>query len=80
MDAFVVRMTIVPALMWMLGRRAWWLPRWLDRILPNVDVEGTSLDKKIKPGRNFSEAGMAEIVELHERLIANLRLGMSVKI
>ncbi|HYQ63431.1 MMPL family transporter [Actinophytocola sp.] len=43
-DAFVVRMTIVPALMWMLGRRAWWLPRWLDRILPNVDVEGTSLD------------------------------------
>jgi RND superfamily putative drug exporter len=42
-DAFVVRMTIVPALMSMLGRRAWWLPRWLDRVLPNVDVEGTKL-------------------------------------
>ncbi|MFL6120960.1 MMPL family transporter [Actinophytocola sp.] len=42
-DAFVVRMTIVPALMSMLGRRAWWLPRWLDRILPNVDVEGAKL-------------------------------------
>ena len=43
LDAFVVRMTIVPALMSMLGGRAWWLPRWLDRILPNVDVEGAKL-------------------------------------
>jgi len=42
-DAFVVRMMIVPALMSMLGGRAWWLPRWLDRILPNVDVEGAGL-------------------------------------
>jgi RND superfamily putative drug exporter len=42
-DAFVVRMTIVPALMSMLGKRAWWLPRWLDRALPNVDVEGAKL-------------------------------------
>ena len=44
----------------------------IERVL--IDIE----DKKIKPGRNFSEAGMAEIVELHERLVANLRLGMSV--
>jgi RND superfamily putative drug exporter len=42
-DAFVVRMTIVPAVMALLGRRAWWLPKWLDRILPNVDVEGEKL-------------------------------------
>ncbi|MFD0741070.1 MMPL family transporter [Phytohabitans flavus] len=42
-DAFVVRMTIVPAVMTLLGRSAWWLPRWLDRILPNVDVEGEKL-------------------------------------
>ncbi|MGK5519251.1 MMPL family transporter [Micromonospora sp. URMC 107] len=42
-DAFVVRMTIVPAVMSLLGRRAWWLPRWLDRILPNVDIEGEGL-------------------------------------
>ncbi|TDV57245.1 MMPL family transporter [Actinophytocola oryzae] len=42
-DAFVVRMTIVPAVMSMLGGRAWWLPRWLDRVLPNVDVEGAGL-------------------------------------
>jgi RND superfamily putative drug exporter len=42
-DAFVVRMTIVPAVMSLLGKRAWWLPRWLDRLLPNVDVEGEKL-------------------------------------
>jgi RND superfamily putative drug exporter len=42
-DAFVVRMTIVPAVMALLGRRAWWLPKWLDRVLPNVDVEGEKL-------------------------------------
>ncbi|MFD3313809.1 MMPL family transporter [Streptomyces sp. NPDC058694] len=42
-DAFVVRMTIVPAVMALLGRRAWALPRRLDRILPNVDVEGEKL-------------------------------------
>ncbi|WP_282772373.1 MMPL family transporter, partial [Saccharomonospora viridis] len=44
-DAFVVRMTIVPALMSLLGRSAWWLPRWLDRVLPNVDVEGEKLTR-----------------------------------
>jgi RND superfamily putative drug exporter len=44
-DAFVVRMTIVPAVMSLLGRSAWWLPRWLDRVLPDVDVEGEKLRK-----------------------------------
>jgi RND superfamily putative drug exporter len=42
-DAFVVRMTIVPAVISLLGRAAWWLPRWLDRLLPNVDIEGERL-------------------------------------
>jgi RND superfamily putative drug exporter len=42
-DAFLVRMTIVPAVLALLGKRAWWLPKWLDRILPNVDVEGEGL-------------------------------------
>ena len=44
----------------------------VERIL--IDIE----DKKIKKGRNFSDAGMAEICELHARLVDNLRLGMSV--
>lgn len=42
-DAFIVRMTIVPAVLALLGDRAWRLPRWLDRIIPNVDIEGASL-------------------------------------
>jgi RND superfamily putative drug exporter len=40
LDATVVRMLLVPATMELLGDRNWWLPRWLDRILPNIDVEG----------------------------------------
>jgi putative drug exporter of the RND superfamily len=43
LDAFVVRMTIVPAVMALLGRKAWWLPAWLDRALPDFDVEGKNL-------------------------------------
>jgi RND superfamily putative drug exporter len=46
-DAFVVRMAVVPAVLALLGKSAWWLPKWLDRILPNVDVEGESLRKHI---------------------------------
>ncbi|MFE9774916.1 MMPL family transporter [Streptomyces sp. NPDC005931] len=42
-DAFIVRMAIVPAVLALLGGKAWWLPKWLDRVLPNVDVEGEGL-------------------------------------
>ncbi|WP_406294045.1 MMPL family transporter [Embleya sp. NBC_00888] len=42
-DAFVVRMAIVPAVLALLGDRAWWLPGWLGRVLPRVDVEGGAL-------------------------------------
>lgn len=42
-DAFVVRLAIVPAVMALLGRTAWWLPQWLDKVLPRVDVEGAKL-------------------------------------
>jgi putative drug exporter of the RND superfamily len=45
LDAFVVRMLLMPALMHLLGRSAWWLPRRLDRILPHVDIEGASLGR-----------------------------------
>ncbi|MFD6531917.1 MMPL family transporter [Streptomyces sp. NPDC060184] len=43
LDAFVVRMTIVPAVLTLLGKHAWTLPRWIDRILPEVDIEGEKL-------------------------------------
>ncbi|HEY0964930.1 MAG TPA: MMPL family transporter [Candidatus Saccharimonadales bacterium] len=39
-DAFLVRMTIVPAVMTLLGKSAWWLPKWLDKFLPHVSIEG----------------------------------------
>lgn len=43
-DATVVRLLLVPAVMTLLGRWAWWTPRWLDRILPHIDAEGTGVD------------------------------------
>jgi RND superfamily putative drug exporter len=46
-DATVVRMVLVPATMELLGDRNWWMPRWLDRILPRVDVEGHSAPVEI---------------------------------
>ncbi|MCE7011382.1 MMPL family transporter [Kibdelosporangium philippinense] len=46
-DAFVIRMTLVPALMTLFGKAAWWFPRFLDRITPNVDVEGETLARHI---------------------------------
>jgi RND superfamily putative drug exporter len=43
LDAFLVRMTLVPAVLALAGRAAWWLPGWLSRILPDLDVEGAKL-------------------------------------
>lgn len=48
-DAFVVRMLIIPAVMHLAGDGAWWLPRWLDRLLPDVDVEGANLERHHRP-------------------------------
>ncbi|MEU3750717.1 MULTISPECIES: MMPL family transporter [Streptomyces] len=49
-DAFVVRMAIVPAVLALLGHKAWWLPKWLDRVLPSVDVEGEGLAASTSEG------------------------------
>jgi RND superfamily putative drug exporter len=48
-DAFVVRMTLVPAVMTLLGDRAWRLPRRLERVVPDVDIEGERLSKSLQP-------------------------------
>jgi putative drug exporter of the RND superfamily len=48
-DAFIVRMTIVPATLALLGKRAWSLPGWIDRILPDVDIEGENLARQVAP-------------------------------
>lgn len=55
-DAFIVRMMIIPATMFLLDDKAWWLPKWLDKILPNVDVEGEGL-------RGLEKARTAELKE-----------------
>ncbi|HWN00727.1 MAG TPA: MMPL family transporter [Streptosporangiaceae bacterium] len=48
-DALVVRMTIVPAVLALAGQHAWHLPRWLDRALPDLDIEGASLRRPPTP-------------------------------
>ncbi|MER5597898.1 MMPL family transporter [Streptomyces sp. NPDC002265] len=55
-DAFVVRMAIVPAVLALLGRKAWWLPGWLDRALPNMDVEGEGLGRATGSGGKEPDA------------------------
>lgn len=47
-DAFLVRMTLVPAVMALLGARAWWLPAWLGRALPDADIEGEAVDRMLR--------------------------------
>ncbi|MFD6897552.1 MMPL family transporter [Rhodococcus sp. NPDC060086] len=47
-DAFIVRMVIIPSVMALLGDKAWWLPKWLDKLLPNVDVEGEKLTRELE--------------------------------
>ncbi|MET9486560.1 MMPL family transporter [Nocardia sp. NPDC006630] len=48
-DAFVVRMVVVPALLVIMGHRAWWIPQWLNSILPDIDVEGAKLRELHRP-------------------------------
>ncbi|MGX1738828.1 MMPL family transporter [Corynebacterium flavescens] len=45
-DAFFVRMSLVPATMFLMGRATWWMPKWLDKLLPSLDIEGTALEKE----------------------------------
>ncbi|MBP6043863.1 MAG: MMPL family transporter [Rhodoluna sp.] len=49
-DAFLIRLVFVPALMSLMGKSAWWIPRWLDRALPQMDVEGAKLEARHKVG------------------------------
>ncbi|WP_280300900.1 MMPL family transporter [Nocardia neocaledoniensis] len=44
-DAFIVRMIVVPALLVIMGKWSWWMPKWLDRVIPDIDVEGSKLEQ-----------------------------------
>ncbi|AXK36461.1 MMPL family transporter [Streptomyces armeniacus] len=65
-DAFVVRMAIVPAVLGLLGDKAWWLPRWLDRMLPNVDVEGEKLRKQLDGPGGYPDTPTMPLQRQHE--------------
>ncbi len=56
-DAFIIRMTFIPAVMHLLGDKAWYLPKWLDKILPDVDVEGSKLNEMLESGHDDSDSG-----------------------
>ena len=49
LDVTLVRMVLVPAAMTLMGHRAWWLPAWLDRLLPTIDLEGSEHDGEEQP-------------------------------
>ncbi|WP_050901864.1 MMPL family transporter [Microbacterium testaceum] len=58
-DAFLVRMTLVPAVLALLGDKAWWMPRWLDRLLPKLDVEGEAVEREVRLAEWPSEPAIA---------------------
>jgi putative drug exporter of the RND superfamily len=56
-DVLIVRLVVAPAVVTLLGDRAWSLPRWLDRVLPNVSLEGhlvQGLDERMEPDREVT--------------------------
>jgi RND superfamily putative drug exporter len=50
-DAFLVRLLLVPAAMTILNKSAWYIPKWIDKAMPDVDVEGTKLETKKLPSK-----------------------------
>jgi len=60
-DAFVVRMAIVPAVLALIGRAAWWLPAWLNRSLPNVDIEGANLRRRLPLDNDTHRENQVEV-------------------
>jgi RND superfamily putative drug exporter len=59
-DAVVVRMAVIPAVMALIGRGSWWMPKWLNRVLPDVDVEGERLQKRLTEERAADEADLLD--------------------
>ena len=60
-DAFFVRMSLVPATMFLMGKATWWMPKWLDKILPSLDIEGTALEKEWEEKERAQDAEEQEV-------------------
>lgn len=73
-DAFIVRMTLVPAVLQLLGDRAWRMPRWLDRLLPAFDVEGEGLARELEHANWPPDAPDARIAASRLVLPGGLRV------
>ncbi|MEN2737845.1 MMPL family transporter [Microbacterium sp. X-17] len=67
-DAFVVRMTFIPAVMMLLGRHAWWLPKGLARVLPNADIEGEAVERMLaqRDWRDADPDAATDIIRAHD--------------
>ncbi len=61
LDATIVRMLLVPATMELLGDRNWWIPKWLDRILPNIDVEGHAHHEPVSVAATSTASGNGQV-------------------
>jgi RND superfamily putative drug exporter len=69
-DAFVVRMVLIPALLYLMDEKAWWMPAWLDKVLPNVDVEGEKLRRpRLAGGPALSETDLDEAADDSDVLV-----------
>ena len=69
-DATLVRMVLVPATMSLLGRANWWLPGWLDRILPHLDLEGAPEPARGRPGARARARARRRLIQLERGLRA----------
>jgi len=74
-DAFIVRMTLVPAVLKLLGDRAWRMPRWLDRLLPSFDVEGEGLARELAHANWPPDAPNARIAGDRLTMPGGVRVG-----
>jgi RND superfamily putative drug exporter len=83
-DAFLVRMTLVPAVMALLGAKAWWMPRWLQRVLPHFDIEGEAVEREISlarwPEPHTTAVAVAEDLELSDPDGTTLYRGVTLRV
>ena len=69
-DAFLIRMTLVPAVLAILGRHAWWMPAWLERALPHFDIEGEAVERE-RELADWPEPGSTAVVAAEGLVIAD---------